>query len=180
LGSGIQDIFDPDAQPWYLKPGSAWSNEEFRIVSYIYFGIGGIWLLGMILFRLYDLYLISQDREESVADFCRRRMLDIKYTAILQMIAFALWFFYDFSILCARSHWLHSNDQIDYEVWGTDYEKEDEIIYWLGPAYWNASRETLASYQCPSIDELWVKDAQPVPDDACHLGPVMISAEILR
>ena len=169
--NGVQEDFidfDPENQPWYLKPGSRWSNPVFRIVAYVYFGIGGVWLLSLFYLRF-----ISEDKS-----FDGEQALNM--TVALQAVALALWFFYDFSIMCARFHWLLWDEEIDYETWSTGYETPYEVLYWLGPKYWTANEKTLESHGCPSKQNLIRMNAQPVPDNACNWGMLQFSADILR
>jgi hypothetical protein len=170
IGSEQADFeeFDPDNQPWYLQPGSRWRNPLFRIVAYVYFGIGGVWLLWSFYLRF-----ISEEKS-----FDGEQALNM--TVALQAAALALWFFYDFSIMCARFNWLLWDEEIDYETWSTGYETPNEVLYWLGPKYWTATQETLESHGCPNKENLFLLDAQPVPDNACNWGMLQFSADILR
>ena len=83
--------------------------------------------------------------------------------------------------LCARFNLLLTDERFDYEVWGTNYEQEDEVIHWLSSKWFKASDQTLIEHECPTKKSLFERDAQPVPGDACNIGPSLwFSAEILR
>lgn len=173
VAAGTYEIGDPnigvyfpkEQQPWYFKPAAG--EEPFKITGYIYTGICVLWFLAMLFLRYTK---DSFDHEDSFL-----------MTVALQAIALALWFFYDFSFMCARFNWLLTDEKADYEVWSTDYGGAEEVICWLGPDWFRASNETLVQHECPTIEKLFKLDAQPVPDDACNFGPALLfSADILR
>lgn len=159
------EYFPKEEQPWFLKPGA--SGAPFEITGWIYLGICITWFLCMCYIRITTGTFDSQK--------------SIEMTVALQAVALALWFFYDYSFMCARFGSLLTDERFDYEVWGTNYEKEDEMIHWLSREWFKASDQTLIEHECPTKKSLLEQDAQPVPGDACNIGPSLwFSADILR
>jgi hypothetical protein len=173
VDAGVSEVGDPEAgeyfpkerQPWFMKPGA--SEEPFEITGWIYTGICVIWFLCLCYLRY------------KKGTFDDRQIHEM--TVALQAIALVLWFFYDFSFMCARFNWLLTDERADYEVWSTSYEQEDETIYWLSDKWFQASDKTLLEHECPIKVNLFLEDAKPAPDDACNFGPSLwFSADILR